>query len=300
MLSSSNQPKHITMIGGPNGAGKTTCAFSLMPELIHCDEYVNADIKMINYFLQACKYLYNNENENCLIIADEQLSNIFFYRIEVIKKNNVIDKKNPLQLIYSESLMVDKDEYITDLSEFDSPLKMIHSLLEDVPILTLNNDPLGPKLSISDILANRLVKYYTPLVKLMEMNEILEEMEYMGNTSELDGIKETFLEKSIIDAINKSKEKAIDPVTEEAIIDGHLEEVNMEDRITYLVPDEYKTDEILDAGLLVMMAKEGISIEALKHAMTYAKKIRNPNDLFTLGNNLFTLGIDINNPKFTS
>jgi len=264
------------------------------------DRYIDTDETIVNYFLQACKELYDNENENCLIIADKQLSNIFFYRIEAIKKNNVIDKKKQLQLIYSESLMVDKDEYITDLTEFDSPLDMINSLLEDVPIMTLNNDPLGPKLSISDILANRLVQYYTPLVEFMEMKEILDEMEYMGNTLELDGIKETFFEKSIIDAINRSKETTIDPVTEEAIIDGHLEEVNMEDRITYLVPNKYKTDEILDAGLLLMMAKEGISIEALKYAMTYAKKIRNPNEIFTLGNNLFTLGIDINNPKFTS
>lgn len=35
--------KNLFMIGGPNGAGKTTSAFSLMPELIHCEEYVNAD-----------------------------------------------------------------------------------------------------------------------------------------------------------------------------------------------------------------------------------------------------------------
>lgn len=35
--------KQVFMIGGPNGAGKTTCAFSLMPELLLCDEYVNAD-----------------------------------------------------------------------------------------------------------------------------------------------------------------------------------------------------------------------------------------------------------------
>ncbi|MFY4731359.1 zeta toxin family protein [Nitrospira sp. BLG_2] len=38
-----SQIKNLFMIGGPNGAGKTTSAFSLMPELIHCDEYVNAD-----------------------------------------------------------------------------------------------------------------------------------------------------------------------------------------------------------------------------------------------------------------
>ena len=33
----------IYLISGPNGAGKTTCAFSIMPELIDCYEYVNAD-----------------------------------------------------------------------------------------------------------------------------------------------------------------------------------------------------------------------------------------------------------------
>lgn len=33
----------IYIIGGPNGAGKTTSAKSLLPELLHCHEYVNAD-----------------------------------------------------------------------------------------------------------------------------------------------------------------------------------------------------------------------------------------------------------------
>ncbi|MBN1684419.1 MAG: Zeta toxin family protein [Gammaproteobacteria bacterium] len=34
---------HIFIIAGPNGAGKTTAAQSLFPELLQCDEYVNAD-----------------------------------------------------------------------------------------------------------------------------------------------------------------------------------------------------------------------------------------------------------------
>ena len=34
---------HIYMIGGPNGAGKTTSAMRLLPRLLQCDEYVNAD-----------------------------------------------------------------------------------------------------------------------------------------------------------------------------------------------------------------------------------------------------------------
>ncbi|MBP7867038.1 MAG: zeta toxin family protein [Acidobacteria bacterium] len=33
----------IYLIGGPNGAGKTTSAMTLLPELLQCEEYVNAD-----------------------------------------------------------------------------------------------------------------------------------------------------------------------------------------------------------------------------------------------------------------
>ncbi len=33
----------VYMIGGPNGAGKTTSAMNLLPELLECEEYVNAD-----------------------------------------------------------------------------------------------------------------------------------------------------------------------------------------------------------------------------------------------------------------
>lgn len=33
----------IFMISGPNGAGKTTAAMDLMPGLLNCEEYVNAD-----------------------------------------------------------------------------------------------------------------------------------------------------------------------------------------------------------------------------------------------------------------
>lgn len=34
---------NLFMIGGPNGAGKTTSAFDLLPDLLDCKEYVNAD-----------------------------------------------------------------------------------------------------------------------------------------------------------------------------------------------------------------------------------------------------------------
>jgi predicted ABC-type ATPase len=33
----------IFMIAGPNGAGKTTASMDLLPDILHCKEYVNAD-----------------------------------------------------------------------------------------------------------------------------------------------------------------------------------------------------------------------------------------------------------------
>lgn len=33
----------LYIIGGPNGAGKTTGAYTLLPDMVHCKEYVNAD-----------------------------------------------------------------------------------------------------------------------------------------------------------------------------------------------------------------------------------------------------------------
>lgn len=33
----------LFIIAGPNGAGKTTAAMSLLPDILQCMEYVNAD-----------------------------------------------------------------------------------------------------------------------------------------------------------------------------------------------------------------------------------------------------------------
>lgn len=43
MNSLPDMQKFIYVIGGPNGAGKTTAAYSLMPDLTQCSEYINAD-----------------------------------------------------------------------------------------------------------------------------------------------------------------------------------------------------------------------------------------------------------------
>ena len=34
---------NLYIIGGPNGAGKTTASYTLLPEILHCPNFVNAD-----------------------------------------------------------------------------------------------------------------------------------------------------------------------------------------------------------------------------------------------------------------
>jgi predicted ABC-type ATPase len=35
--------KHLYIVSGPNGAGKTTASYSVLPKILHCKEFVNAD-----------------------------------------------------------------------------------------------------------------------------------------------------------------------------------------------------------------------------------------------------------------
>ena len=37
------EDKHLYIISGPNGAGKTTASYSVLPKILHCKEFVNAD-----------------------------------------------------------------------------------------------------------------------------------------------------------------------------------------------------------------------------------------------------------------
>ena len=43
MLTLSVDEKKLYIIGGCNGAGKTTASFNILPELLNCKEFVNAD-----------------------------------------------------------------------------------------------------------------------------------------------------------------------------------------------------------------------------------------------------------------
>lgn len=35
--------KRLYIIAGPNGAGKTTASYTVLPEILKCNEFVNAD-----------------------------------------------------------------------------------------------------------------------------------------------------------------------------------------------------------------------------------------------------------------
>ena len=35
--------KNLYIISGPNGAGKTTASYTVLPKILHCKEFVNAD-----------------------------------------------------------------------------------------------------------------------------------------------------------------------------------------------------------------------------------------------------------------
>jgi predicted ABC-type ATPase len=35
--------RHLYIISGPNGAGKTTASYTVLPKILQCKEFVNAD-----------------------------------------------------------------------------------------------------------------------------------------------------------------------------------------------------------------------------------------------------------------
>ena len=35
--------RNLYIISGPNGAGKTTISYTILPEILNCNEFVNAD-----------------------------------------------------------------------------------------------------------------------------------------------------------------------------------------------------------------------------------------------------------------
>ena len=43
IIAADMEDKHLYIISGPNGAGKTTASYSILPKILHCKEFVNAN-----------------------------------------------------------------------------------------------------------------------------------------------------------------------------------------------------------------------------------------------------------------
>ena len=41
--------KNLYIIAGCNGAGKTTASYTVLPEILHCKEFVNADTVILDH-----------------------------------------------------------------------------------------------------------------------------------------------------------------------------------------------------------------------------------------------------------
>ncbi len=55
--------KNLYIIAGCNGAGKTTASFTILPEILNCKEFVNADEIAKDFLLSSLKKLPLNREE---------------------------------------------------------------------------------------------------------------------------------------------------------------------------------------------------------------------------------------------
>ncbi|MFV0554172.1 MAG: hypothetical protein ACK5LR_05655 [Mangrovibacterium sp.] len=71
-----NFNKNLYVIAGCNGAGKTTASYTILPEILHCKEFVNADeiAKGLSPFqpesvaFEAGRIMLNRMNEFCMLM----------------------------------------------------------------------------------------------------------------------------------------------------------------------------------------------------------------------------------------
>lgn len=91
--------KNLYIISGCNGAGKTTASFTILPEVLECKEFVNADeiAKGLSPFqpekvaFEAGRIMFNRISE--LLISDKTFA--FETTLSTISyKNKIIEAKN--------------------------------------------------------------------------------------------------------------------------------------------------------------------------------------------------------------
>lgn len=119
--------KHLYIIAGCNGAGKTTASFTILPEIIECKEFVNADeiAKGLSPFqpekvsFEAGRIMLNRINE----LLDEKKSFAFETTLSTRSyKNKIIQAKKQgysvtLLFFWLESIELAKERVKTRVKE---------------------------------------------------------------------------------------------------------------------------------------------------------------------------------------
>ncbi|MFM2392762.1 MAG: hypothetical protein RLZZ546_744 [Bacteroidota bacterium] len=91
--------KNLYIIGGCNGAGKTTASFTILPDLLNCKEFVNADeiAKGLSPFqpekvsIESGRIMINRINE---LLKNNQSFGFETTLASKIYKRKIIDAKN--------------------------------------------------------------------------------------------------------------------------------------------------------------------------------------------------------------
>ena len=113
------QHPNLYIIAGPNGAGKTTASFTLLPDVLHCPNFVNADeiarvaqrvsngghnipkedirhrfkrgiYNLLNLYMPICDnvHVYNNAHGDAILVAKQNktIGGIQIYEPEMWNK----------------------------------------------------------------------------------------------------------------------------------------------------------------------------------------------------------------------
>jgi predicted ABC-type ATPase len=95
---------NLYIIAGCNGAGKTTASFTVLPEMLNCDEFINADeiargLSPFNLYIPICDYwmVFNNSKTPSELIAegysDKDLDIKNIHTFDTLKQLSQNDKK---------------------------------------------------------------------------------------------------------------------------------------------------------------------------------------------------------------
>ena len=94
------QTPNLYIIAGPNGAGKTTASFNLLPDVLHCQNFVNAD--------EIARGLSPFARKKWLFKRDVLCFNAL---MSYCRKKLISPLRQPLQLVRTYNLFVARKHY---------------------------------------------------------------------------------------------------------------------------------------------------------------------------------------------